>query len=166
MDFFMKLPRNKKEFALFIGIISIISVNIIAPLITCFEAGFHMYIWLDAIKVIPFIWISVIALVFITYKPAEFLTAQIVQKKDSFGAQITINILCTVFLMSIFLTVIGTWIGTGQMSMQPIRLFFYKWPRNFTISFIVEAFIAQPIARLVILKLHKMQDIKNEIDSI
>ena len=36
MDFYMKLPRNKKEFALFMGVISIISVNIIAPLITCF----------------------------------------------------------------------------------------------------------------------------------
>ncbi len=67
----MKLSRNKKEFALFLAVISIISVNIIAPLITCFEIGFHMYVWADLIKVIPFIWISVIALVLITYKPAE-----------------------------------------------------------------------------------------------
>lgn len=34
MEFYMKLPRSKKEFALFMGIVSIISVNIIAPLIT------------------------------------------------------------------------------------------------------------------------------------
>ena len=40
MEFYMKLPRSKKEFALFMGIVSIISVNIIAPLITFFEAGF------------------------------------------------------------------------------------------------------------------------------
>lgn len=71
MEFHMKLSRNKKEFALFLAVISIISVNIIAPLITCFEIGFHMYVWADLIKVIPFIWISVIALVLITYKPAE-----------------------------------------------------------------------------------------------
>lgn len=44
MDFYMKLPRSKKEFALFMAIISIISVNIIAPLITCFELGFHLYL--------------------------------------------------------------------------------------------------------------------------
>ena len=123
------------------AVISIISVNIIAPLITCFEAGFHMYIWADAIKIIPFIWISVIALVLITFKPAEWLTSRIVKEGDSFSSHIVINILCTVFLMSLFLTVIGTWIGTRQVSMDPIRMFFYKWPRNFSISFAVELFI-------------------------
>jgi len=42
MEFYMKLPRNKKEFTLFMMVISIISVNIIAPLISCFEVGFRM----------------------------------------------------------------------------------------------------------------------------
>ena len=157
MDFYMNLPRNKKEFALFMAVISIISVNIIAPLITCFEVGFHMYVWADAIKIIPFIWISVIALVLITYKPAEWLTSRIVKEGDSFSSHIVINILCTVFLMSIFLTVIGTWIGTRQVSIEPIRMFFYKWPRNFAISFAVELFIAQPIARAVMLKIHQIK---------
>ncbi|MEA4889001.1 MAG: hypothetical protein VB070_06030 [Clostridiaceae bacterium] len=158
MDFYMKLPRNKKEFALFMAIISIISVNIIAPLITFFELGFHLYIWADTLKVIPFIWMTVIALVLITYKPAEWLTARIVKKDDSFSAHIVINILFTVFLMSIFLTVLGTWIGSRQISMEPIRMFFYKWPRNFAISFFIESCIAQPIARLVMLKKHQCKD--------
>ncbi|NFT06265.1 hypothetical protein FDF26_04085 [Clostridium botulinum] len=164
MEFYMKLPRNKKEFALFLLIISIISVNIIAPLITCFEVGFHMYVWADAIKIIPFIWICVIALVLITYKPAEWLTSRIVEKGDSFNSHIVINILCTVFLMSIFLTVIGTWIGNRQVSMEPIRMFFYKWPRNIAISFAVEAFIAQPIARTVMLKIHQIKDNKSILE--
>ena len=97
----MKLPRNKKEFAVFMGIISIISVNIIAPLITCFEAGFHLYVWQDVLTVLPFIWLSVLAIVLLTYIPAEKLTAAIVDKDDSFHSHIVINILCTVFLMSI-----------------------------------------------------------------
>ena len=160
MEFYTKLPRNKKEFALFMAIISIISVNIIAPLITCFEAGFHLSVWGDALQVIPFIWLSVIALVLITYKPAEWMTARIVAKDDSFNAHIVVNILCTVFLMSIFLTVIGTWIGGRRISIEPIRLFFYKWPRNFAISFAVESCIAQPIARWVMQKLHQIQDAK------
>ena len=63
MEFFMKLPRSRREFALFMAIISIISVNIIAPLITCFEMGFHLYVWADALRIIPFIWLSVIVLV-------------------------------------------------------------------------------------------------------
>lgn len=160
MDFYMKLPRNKKEFVLFLAVISVISVNIIAPLITCFELGFSLQTWAETLKVIPFIWIAVIAVVLITYKPAEWLTSRIVKEGDSFGSHVTINILCTVFLMSILLTVIGTWIGTRHISLEPIRLFFYKWPRNAAISFFVESCIAQPIARLVMLKLHQKADVK------
>ncbi|HOP09903.1 MAG TPA: hypothetical protein PK629_00245 [Oscillospiraceae bacterium] len=160
MDFYMKLPRNKKEFALFMAVISVISVNIIAPLITGFEVGFSLNMWTDTLTVIPFIWIAVIATVLITYKPAEWLTSRIVREGDSFGSHVTINILCTVFLMSILLTVIGTWIGTRHISLEPIRLFFHKWPRNAAISFFVEACIAQPVARLVMLKMHQKTDLE------
>ena len=158
----MRLPRDKREFALFMAVISIISVNIIAPLITCFEAGFHMYVWAEAFKIMPFIWISVICLVIITFKPAEWMTSKIVEKDDSFNSHSVINILCTVFLMSIFLTVIGTWIGTGKISIDPINMFFYKWPRNFAISFAVELCIAQPIARAVMVKIHQIKDKQEE----
>lgn len=158
MEFYRKLPRNKKEFMLFMAVISVISVNIIAPLITCFEIGFRLEVWADVLCVIPFIWLCVIALVLITYKPAEWLTAKIVQHDDSFNAHIIVNILCTVFLMSVFLTVFGTWIGSRQISMEPLRLFFYKWPRNFAISFAVELCVAQPLARKVMEKLHDWQE--------
>lgn len=160
MDFYMKLPRNKKEFALFIAIISILSVNIIAPFITCLEMGFHWSVWADALQVVPFIWLSVVALVLLTYKPAEWMTARIVSKEDSFNAHILANILCTVFLMSIVLTVVGTWIGSRHVSWEPLQTFIYKWPRNFSVSFAVEAFFAQPIARFVMLKLHMHSDKK------
>lgn len=158
MDFYMKLPRNKKEFALFMGVISILSVNIIAPLITCFEAGFHLDVWADVLSILPIIWLSVIIIVLITYIPAEKLTARIVSKEDSFNSHIIVNILCSVLLMSVFLTVIGTWIGTRSVTLEPIKMFFYKWPRNFAISFFVELCIAQPIARFIILKLHLAKD--------
>ena len=160
MEFYMKLPRNGKEFAIFIGVISILSVNIIAPLITCVETGFHMYIWADVLKVSPFIWLSVIAVVLVTHKPAELLTNKFVEKEDSFYAHIIINTLWTVFLMSILLTVIGTWIGTRTLSMEPIYTFFYKWPRNFAIALAVELCIAQPIARTVMVKIHEATDKK------
>lgn len=158
MEFYMKLPRNKKEFTLFIAVISVISVNIIAPLITCFETGFRLSVWADVLTVLPFIWLSVVALVLLTYKPAEWLTGKIIRKDDSFQAHIVVNILCTVLLMSVFLTVIGTWIGRRQISMEPIWMFFYKWPRNFSVSFAVEACIAQPIARMVMYHLHRAKD--------
>jgi hypothetical protein len=157
----MKLPRRKREFTLFMAIISIISVNIIAPLITCFELGFHLWVWADTLKIIPFVWLVVVALVLLTYKPAEWLTHKVVKHGDSFGAVVTVNILCHVFLLSIFLTIFGTWIGSRSLSMEPIRGFFYKWPRNFAISLGVELLIAQPIARFVILKYHQYFDSKN-----
>ena len=154
----MKLPRRKREFALFIATISIISVMIIAPLITCFERGFSLTVWADVFTVLPFIWLAVIILVLMTYKPAEWLTRKIAHHDDSFRATITINILCTVFLLSICLTVVGTWIGSQHVSMEPITSFFYKWPRNFAISLFVELLIAQPIARFVMLKYHQRTD--------
>ncbi|MGE4509350.1 MAG: hypothetical protein AB7D16_12075 [Eubacteriaceae bacterium] len=165
MDFHMKLPRNKKEFMFFMAVISVISVNIIAPVITCFELGFSLDVWMRALRIIPFIWISVVVLVLLTYKPASWLTGKVIEKDDSFSAHIVVNILCSVFFMSIFLTVIGTWIGNRQVSMDAITMFFYKWPRNFSISFAVEALIAQPIARMLMEKLHQKKDHQLEIDN-
>ena len=138
----MKLPRNAKEFALFLILVSILSVNIIAPLISCFELGFSLRVWQGVMKTLPFIWLSVVALVLVTYKPGMWLTSKLTERDDSFHAHITINILCNVFLMSILLTVIGAWIGSGRISPEPIRLFFYKWPRHFALSFAVELLVA------------------------
>ena len=86
------------------------------------------------------------------------MTEKIIKKEDSFNSHIIVNTLCTVFLMSIFLTVIGIWIGMRSINMEPIKMFFYKWPRNFAIALAVELLIAQPIARLVMVKLHRIKD--------
>lgn len=70
------------------------------------------------------------------------MTAKITEEGDSFHAHIIVNILCSMFMMSIVLTVVGTWIGCRRVSMEPIHLFFYKWPRNFAISFAEKSLIA------------------------
>ena len=163
MEFHMKLPRNTKEFALFLAVISIISVNIIAPLISGFEAGFSLSVWANTLKVIPFIWVAVVALVLITRKPAEWLTSKFVKEGDSVSAHIVIDILCNVFFMSICMTIIGSWIGTRHFGLEPLQMFFYKWPRNAAISFCVESLIAQPIARLIMLKFHERKDFKTQL---
>jgi hypothetical protein len=171
----MRLPRSKREFALFIAIISIISVNILAPLITCLEQReFSTAVWLDVLKVLPFIWLSVVALELITYKPAEWLTHKIAARGDSFRSVITVNILVTVLMLSIILSVVGTWIGTRafgadsalrfELILSPLRNYIYIWPRNFAVSLGVELLIAQPIARFVLLKVHQRRD-RNTADS-
>lgn len=158
MDFYMKLPRNKKEHALFMAIISIISVNIIAPVITMMEMGFCLDVYKDALHTVPLIWPVVILLVLLTEKPAGKMTFKIVREEDSFNAVILTNILCCVLMMSVVLTIVGTWIGMRQISMAPIYGFIRNWPRNFAVSFAVESLIAQPIARYAMLKFHLAAD--------
>ena len=104
--------------------------------------------------------------VLITYKAAELMTGKLVKEGDSFNAHIIVNILCTVFLMSTFMTVAGTWIGSRTASIEPIRTFFYKWPRKFAISFAIEALVAQTIARTVLFKLHQIKDAKGNSELV
>ena len=89
MDFYMKLPRGKREFILFLVTLSIISMNIIAPLITCFEMGFSLNSWAHVFPIMPILWPCVIATVLVTYKPAAFLTSKLTQEGDSFHAVVT-----------------------------------------------------------------------------
>lgn len=60
MDFYMRLPRDHREFALFLLIVSLISVNLIAPLISMFELGFSFVVWQNTLRVLPFIWLAVV----------------------------------------------------------------------------------------------------------
>lgn len=154
----MKLPRNKSEFALFVTIISVLSVTIIAPLISCFELGFSLATWSQALKIMPFIWLVVVLLVLLTHTPTALITNKLISKEDSFNAQMIINCLVNVVLMSVLLTIVASWIGMQKISWLPIEHFFYKWPRNFTISFFIEACIAQPFARFILFKKHLKED--------
>lgn len=165
MEFYTKLPRNKKEFILFMAIVSIISVNIIGPIISFYQTGFSLESYLKVLPVLPFIWICVVALVLITKKPAEYMKSKIVKQEDSFNAHIIVNILCTVLMMSVVLTIVGEWIGSGKITMHPIENFIYNWPRNFAVALAVELFIAQPIARCVMTKLHKSIDSKVQLEN-
>lgn len=70
MKYYMRLPRGKREFCLFMAIISVISVNIIAPAITCFEMGFSLESWRAAPGAMPFAWLAVIACLRPTIPPS------------------------------------------------------------------------------------------------
>jgi hypothetical protein len=58
-----RLPHNAKEGILFMLIISIISVNIIAPIIIGLERGFSKEVYFETLKLIPFMWVIVVLLV-------------------------------------------------------------------------------------------------------
>src|SRR5690554_5774362 len=153
-----RLPQNGKEFILFLGIISILSVNIIAPIIMGFEFGFSKEVYVQTLKVLPLVWVCVILLVTLVANPiVNKLVAKFVGPNDSFNARVLFTILFSVTILSILLTVIGSWIGMREISMEPIYNFFYAWPRNFFIAFWVEVLIAQPAARFAMKKLHTVK---------
>ena len=156
--FHMRLPRNGKEFPLFLLVVSLISVNIIAPLAAMFSAGFTLETWGNVLKVLPLLWVVVVAFVILTNKPARWLTKKIISPTDSFNAHIIVELLCNVLLMSIVMTVAGTWIGMWQISLVPLEQFFSAWPRNFAVAFAVEALIAHPAAHFVMHHYHLRKD--------
>lgn len=73
------LPRSGKEFLLFVLVISLISVNTIPVLITGVNNGFSLDSWLSVLRVLPVLWVVVVATVMLTRKPAEWLKNQVVR---------------------------------------------------------------------------------------
>lgn len=150
-----RLPQNAKEGILFLLIISIISVNTIAPIIMGLERGFSKENYLETLKIIPFMWIIVVLLVRLVAGPlVGKVIPKFVGQTDGFNARVLLNTLLNVAVLSILLTIIGTWVGTKQISLEPFQNFFHSWFRNFGVAFWIELLIAQPIARFAMKKIH------------
>ena len=160
-----RLPKNAKEGILFLLIISIISVNTIAPIIIGMERGFSKENYVETLKIIPFMWIIVVLLIRLVAGPLiGKVMPKFVGQTDGFNARVLLNTLLNVTVLSILLTIIGTWVGTKQISLEPFQNFFYSWFRNFGIAFWIELLIAQPIARFAMKKIHARQD--TQADSV
>ena len=158
-----RLPRNKKEGILFMLIISFISVNTIAPIIVGLERGFSKEVYLDTLKIIPIMWVIVILSVrFIAGPIVGKILPKFVGQTDGFNARILLNTVLNVTVLSLWLSIIGTWVGTGKISLEPLANFHHIWPRNFGVAFWIELLIAQPIARAAMKQLHLRQDRKKE----
>ncbi|WP_339824993.1 hypothetical protein NST45_04430 [Paenibacillus sp. FSL R7-0163] len=158
-----RLPRNGKEGILFLLIISIISVNTIAPIIVGLERGFSKEVYIDTLKVIPFMWMIVVLSVRLVAGPiVGKVMPKFMGQTDGFNARILLNTLLNVTVLSILLSIIGTWVGTKQINLDPLKNFLHIWPRNFGIAFWIELLVAQPIARFAMKTLHARQDRKTE----
>lgn len=156
-----RLPRNGKEGILFLLIISIISVNTIAPIIIGLERGFSKDVYLETLKLIPIMWVIVVFLVKFVAGPLVYkVMPKFVGQTDGFNARVLLNTLLNVTVLSILLSIIGTWVGMREISMEPFQNFLHIWPRNFGIAFWIELLIAQPIARFFMKKLHENQERK------
>lgn len=160
MRFYMRLPRNNREFVVFLLVVSLISVNIIAPLLTCMEIGFSTQSRLGTYSVIGLVWLLVVACVLATKRPAEWLTHKLADKDDSYNMQLLANILASVLLLSVALTLLAPMVATGETLGHSLSQFILRWPRNFGVALFVEALIAQPIARRVMNAMHLRLDAK------
>lgn len=127
------------------------------------ERGFSKEVYLDTLKIIPFMWIIVILSVkLIAGSIVSKLLPKFVGQTDGFNARVLLNTLLNVTVLSLWLSIIGTWIGTKQISLEPFENFLHIWPRNFGIAFWVELLIAQPIARFAMKQIHSNQARKAE----
>ncbi|MED1794740.1 hypothetical protein [Brevibacillus nitrificans] len=153
-----RLPRNGKEGILFLLIISIISVNTIAPIIVGLERGFSKETYLETLKILPMMWIIVVLSVRLIAGPiVGKLLPKLVGQTDSFNARVLFTILLNVTVLSLWLSIIGTWVGMREISLAPFDKFLHIWPRNFGIALWIELLLAQPIARFAMKKLHERQ---------
>lgn len=156
-----RLPRNAKEGILFLLIISIISVNTIAPIITGLERGFSKEVYLETLKMIPIMWVIVVILVKLVAGPlVGKAMPKFAGQGDGFNAKVLLNILLNVTVLSILLTIIGPWVGMKQISLETLGRFFQMWPRNFGVAFWIELLVAQPLARFAMKALHSRQESK------
>ncbi|MEQ2528816.1 hypothetical protein EKG37_01535 [Robertmurraya yapensis] len=159
-----RLPQNPKEGILFLLIISILSVNTIAPIIMGMEIGFSKENYIESLKMIPFMWIIVVLLVRLVAEPlVGKVMPKFVGQTDGFNARVLLNTFLNVTVLSVLLTIIGTWVGTKQISLEPFQNFFPRWFRNFGVAFWIELLFAQPIARFAMKKLHANQARKAEV---
>lgn len=160
-----RLPQNAKEGILFLLIISVISVNTIAPIIMGLEQGFSKEVYLETLKVIPIMWVIVVLLVRLVAGPTvHWVMPKLVGQTYGFNARVLLNILINVTVLSLLLSIIGTWVGTKQISLEPFKNFLHSWPRNFGVAFWIEMLIAQPIARYAMKTIHARQ--VNKVESI
>ncbi|GAA0305893.1 hypothetical protein GGQ92_002857 [Gracilibacillus halotolerans] len=103
-----RLPQNGREFVLFLAIISILSVNIIAPIIMGFELGFRKDVYLETLQVLPIIWVCVVLLVVFVANPiVNKLVPKFVEPTDGFNTRVLFTILFSVTILSMLLTIIG-----------------------------------------------------------
>lgn len=156
-----RLPRNAKEGLLYGALISTMTVLFMTSFSTIYFAGtFNGEVAFAILKMIPVMWVIVMVIEPAIFgRLAETLTAKFTKPTDSFNAKILYRILFTVLGMSAAMTFIGDLAGNGFHS-DIFSNWLQYWPRNFLIVLAAESLVIQPIARLVMVKLHDGQDKK------
>ncbi|ARD47330.1 hypothetical protein [Sporosarcina sp. P33] len=158
-----QLPQSPREGILFMMIISIISVNTIAPIIMMLDQGFNTGNYLETLRIIPLLWVIIVLLVTLVAEPiVSKAMPTFATRTDGFNAHILLNTFLTVTVLSVCMSIIGPWVGMWKIGIEPFQNFFHNWFRNFGVAIWIELLIAQPIARYAMKKIHAKQASKTE----
>lgn len=153
-----RLPRTRKEGLLYGAIIAAITATIMCTINIAIAFGrFDKEVLLIILKSIPLMWIVAMLLESLVIgNIAESLVNKFSESTDGFNAKILFNILFCVLGMSALMTIIGGMAGEG-ISLHPFVTFPSHWPTNFCIALWCEILLAQPVARLVMQKIHTVK---------
>lgn len=156
-----RLPKNGKEGAIFGAIICTLSVLFIGSINMILAAGeFNGDVAMDMLLMLPIIWVIVMIIEPVAIgRFAEFCSSKFISPTDGFAARIMFRTLFTVLGMSFTMTLIGDIMGNG-FTTDIFTNFIQIWPRNFLLALFLESVVIQPLARLVMVKMHEAQDRK------
>ena len=163
----LRLPWSNREGLLYGGIIAIITCIIMATFNIARSFGkFDAEVMLTSLKCIPIIWVIVMLLMtFIVGRIANYGVRHFTEPTDGFNTRIVFNIIFCVTMMSMSMTLIGPLVGTimsGQLEIMEVFMEWpYLWPTNFCVAFWVEMLVAQPLARIVMKRMHIRRNYMN-----
>lgn len=153
-----RLPQNRKEGLVYGITICILTVTFMVLLNTYLNKGTITFN--DAPNIIKTFGILFIIAMFLeNFVVSHFttkMTVLFVSSEDSFNARILFTVLFTVIGISFFMTFIATYVAKGfDLSSIRFSYFISNWPKNFSIVFAFELLFAQPIARQIMLIIHR-----------
>lgn len=152
----VRLPHTPKEGLLYGTIICSLTVIAMSTISTLLNTNsIDLQTLLRIGKIIPIIWlIAMVIEPVIIGRLAEKVVALLTHPSDSFYAKIVLRIFFTVLGMSFIMTCLGETLFNG-LHITTLQHALTIWPRNFMIVLVLESFIIQPIARAVMVQIHK-----------
>lgn len=161
----LKLPKNEKEGVIFGSVICVITVIIMLLLNVITSAGISKDAIINILKLLPIMWgIAMVVQSVFVGKIASFLANKFTSETDSYNAKNLFNMLFCVCGMSLLMSVIGNVVGTGDI-VSAVTSLPTHWPRNFCVAFWCKILLAQPVARLVMKKIH-LYNMKTENENL
>ena len=167
----LRLPWTAREGIIYGCIIAGLSSLIIGGYNVYDNLGYSLETFDDFLADYLVVWPAIFLIAFLLAKTlvgkiAKIVIGKFISPGDSVNAYICFNIIVCVLLMSVILTFLGGFIGQSIAMLMGgnavdvmglIENWPEIWPRNFCIAFWVEMLIAQPIARMAMVRIHTIR---------